>query len=229
MNDERKLDEFDMDKAAAELRAAAPVQRSGRKLSHSGQCAAFAALRNGAKYHAVAAVFDISETSVSNLAGCIDDDREPLEDLDGGLHDFNLTRGRSPERSRRYRHVAALFNHIGELEFKRRYYTPDIHERILAVQALPKSKPHRFKPNPHADQSKGLHDFGEKLWILVEWLPNPKDPSNAGWAWIESECNGFTGTNRWKGRELDAPGSKFTPYRTSTEALDGAKKVWEAY
>jgi hypothetical protein len=226
MDDKNKLEEFDIDKAAEELRAVAPPQRSGRKLSVPMQCAAFAALRNGAKYHAVAAVFDLSETSVSNLAGCVDDDRAPLEDLDGGIHDLSLSRGRNPERSQRYRWVKQQFNHWGEAEFKRRYYTPSIHARIMAVQALPKSTAHRFKPNPHADQFKGLHDLGSGPYILVDWLPNPHDPANAGWAWIESEPNGFTGENRWKGQELE-PSKPFRPYRTSKNALDGAKKSLE--
>lgn len=216
MNNEDNPSEFDMDKAAAELRAAGPPRRSGRKLSLEGQCAAFAALRNGAKFHAVASVFNLSETSVSNLAGCIFDDRPPVEDGDGGFHDLNLTRKRNPERKHRYLSVATEFDRLGELEFKRRYYTPDIHARVMQAQSKPKSN-NRYTPNPEAREFSGIHDFGEGLWIRVEWVPDL-----GGWLWIECYENGDIGANKWKGRD-----KSLAPYRTSKEAYDGADKYWK--
>jgi hypothetical protein len=222
MNDENKPLEFDIDKAVATLRAAAPIQKSGRKLSFTGKCAAYGALHCGAKPYAVAAVFGLSETSISFLAGCRTDDRAPLEDLDGGLHDLNLTRGRRGDRRPRYQDVATEFERLGEREFLRRYLTPSIYERIVAAQSQPKNTAHNFKPNPNADKLRGVHDFGEGLWIRVEWIP-----PDHGWAWCECEKDGDIENNRWKGRELDEPGKPFTPYRTSKDALDGAKKEYE--
>ena len=208
MSNEDKSHDFDIDKASAELRAVAPPRRGGRKLTLASQCAAFAALRAGANFNSVAIVFDLSETTVSNLAGCIHDDRAPIEDLDGGLHDINLTRGRAPDRTPRYRAVAQEFNRLGELEFKRRYYTPDIHERILAAQSKPKIPRNRLLGNFYAAEFKGVNEMPiGGVWVTIGWM-------NEFWGWADCSAKG--------GQQ----GPWHTPYRTSKDALEGAKKYW---
>jgi hypothetical protein len=230
MNNEDKPQEFDMDKAAEELRAVKQPSRGGRKLRLAEQCAAFAALRHGARAAAVASVFNLSETTVSNLAGCIDDDRAPIADLDGGLHDPNLTRGRDPERVQRYRAVAEEFNRLGEAEFKRRYYTPFFHELILAAQSKPRTPRHPPTADRYADDYQGVHEMPiGGVWIFVLWMDDADHayPKTPGWSWSTCEANGSpTAHTVWTGQELFDPHKKFTPYRTSKAALEGAQKYW---
>lgn len=214
------MSEFNINKAAEELQKRAQPRKGGRKLTFADQCAAFAALRQFAEFNGVAKVFNLSRTSVSYLAGCLTDDRAAFENTDGGIYDPNLTRNRMPDRQPRYRAVAVEFNRLGEQEFIRRYYTQRLHNLLLDAQPKPKLPQNRLPPNLQANTYAGVHDFGESLWIIIEYLPD------AGWAWCECEKDGDIGTNKWKGSEED-PSQPFEPFKTSNAALAHAKTIYE--
>lgn len=124
-------EEFDPLKAIEAMGAYYADKRRGPKLTFEGRCQVYAALHGGAPQVVVAKAFDLSPTTVSNIASCRDDDRIPVvvEVFDGQrIHSEthmspHLKRKRDPDRRPRYPEVAAEFEGMGEEEFIRRYYT----------------------------------------------------------------------------------------------------------
>jgi hypothetical protein len=133
------MTDFDPERALAKLRE--NNRRGGRKLSFEARCSAFAALYGGAKNMDVSRAFDLSPTSTSLLSGCLAYDpfaaRSELVMHDGALAEEKVirdhNRGRNPNRRSRYAEVAREFEALGETEFNRRYYTIDVHNRIIAA------------------------------------------------------------------------------------------------
>ena len=124
----------------------------GRKLTFREKCGAFAALYDGAKNNIVARAFGLSIQTVSKLSGCLDVDPEPYRlEYETGynkytgqphnpdvehpvkvFHDHN--RNRRPMRILHYQDVAREFQSMSPAEFNRLYYTPRIHDRIMAAK-----------------------------------------------------------------------------------------------
>ena len=116
-----------------ELARLAPAG-TGRKLSFDQKCAAYAALYNGVKLSIVAEVFNLSRTSVSNLAGCREDNRPQSTMTVGDYAETfpspSISKRAYKGRKPRYADIAAEFERLGEDEFTARYYTRAIAARI---------------------------------------------------------------------------------------------------
>jgi hypothetical protein len=131
------MSDFDPERALAKLRE--NNRRGGRKLSFVERCAAFAALYGGAKNMDVSRAFNLSPTSTSYLSGCLNFDpfasRTQLAMRDGAVVEEEITndhnQGRNPNRRSHYPDVAREFEALGETEFNKRYYTIDVHNRII--------------------------------------------------------------------------------------------------
>jgi len=130
MSEEAPFDPF---KALAELRKIAP-SRGGRKLAFDRQCSAYAALWNGIKLEVVMDAFRLSRTSVSNLAGCREDKRTEtvlsVGEFSETFPNPSLTARKYRERKARYTAVAREWNRLGEREFIRAYFTPQIYAEL---------------------------------------------------------------------------------------------------
>jgi hypothetical protein len=126
MNDDAPFDPF---AALAELRKIAPSVK-GRKLDLFRQCAAYAALWNGISPKIVAENFNLSLTSVSNLAGCREDKRTEttmtVGDYSETFPNPSLTKRKYRARKARYIAVAREWERLGEQEFIRVYFTAQI-------------------------------------------------------------------------------------------------------
>ena len=120
---------FDPKSDLAELRRIAPVG-AGRKVTFDRLCAAYAALWHGVKPTLVAETFRLSKTSVSNLAGCRNDNRTEttmeVGDLTETFPNPSITQRRYPQRKPHYQHIAREWTRLGEVEFLHAYYTPAI-------------------------------------------------------------------------------------------------------
>ena len=120
---------FDPKRALDELRRLAPAL-AGRKLTLERQCAAYAALWNGVKPEMVAVNFRLSRTSVSNLAGCRNDIRTEtiitVGDYSETFPNPSLTQRKHRDRRPHYPAVKREFDRLGEQEFTRVYFTPQI-------------------------------------------------------------------------------------------------------
>jgi hypothetical protein len=124
---------FDARAALDELTRLAPAVH-GRKLNQTMQCAAYAALWNGMSNKIVAEVFNLSLTSVSNLAGCRNDLRTEtiieVGDYSETHPSPSLTKRKYRARKARYLAVAREWDRLGADEFIRFYFTPQIAARI---------------------------------------------------------------------------------------------------
>ena len=115
----------------------------GRKLSFRDQCAAFGASYGGAANKVLTLAFNISPTTASNIAGCLEQDPSPtrtdLKMEDGQVTEYHWeedhNKRRNPNRSRRYEAVAREFEALGVEEFNRRYMTPDVFHRIAKARS----------------------------------------------------------------------------------------------
>ena len=132
-----------------EIRRLAESERTigGPKLSFAEQCAAFAALYDGAPNRVVRRAFGISAQTASKLAGCLEHDPDPYrrevvevttEDHRVEMiervtsHDHNDRR--NPARYRHYEPVAREFEALGADAFAARYLTPEIIDRLAAAR-----------------------------------------------------------------------------------------------
>ena len=106
MNDEP----FDPFKAGVALRRRYERQL-GPELTLAGRCEVYAALYQGAPQAVVARAFELSSTTVSHIASCRDDSREPVTfEVEGHTETHmvpHLDRKRDPDRKRHYPDVAA--------------------------------------------------------------------------------------------------------------------------
>ena len=134
-----------------EMRKIAELERTigGPKLSFAEQCAAFAAMYEGAPNRVVRRAFGISAQTASKLAGCLEHDPEPYrremvevitDDANRKVemverltaHDHNGRR--NPARFRHYEIVAREFEALGAEEFCHRYLTPEMVDRLTAAR-----------------------------------------------------------------------------------------------
>jgi hypothetical protein len=210
---------FNPESAVREL-AGAHHERTGRKLSFSDQCALFYAVMNRIPPRTVAKTFAVTMTTVSLIGGCLARDPRPrtVEMGDGSTwRNRDMNANRNPNRVKRYRRVANEFERLGEEEFARRYYTHDIHTRLMRVKhdIGNAARPGRG-PNLQADKHAGRHDFPD--WGVSYDIVVRDDPP--GW-YIEGESN--QGHFSW-GREQLRGAIGREPFASSTDALDG---IWE--
>ena len=126
-----------------EMRKIAEAERliGGPKLSFVEQCAAFAAMYEGAPNRVVRRAFGISAQSASKLSGCLERDPEPYRptfdkatDLVSGREAHDHNGRRNPARYRHYETVAREFEALGAEEFISRYLTPEMVDRIAAAR-----------------------------------------------------------------------------------------------
>jgi hypothetical protein len=213
------MDEFDPMKALVELHSGMP-NRAARKLSFPEKCGIFAALQrvpdpekstetktvffprtmSGAT---VCEAFDVTPTTVSLLTHC----------LTSGKH---------------YGEVAREFLRLGQLEFCRRYYTPDIHARLSkAKHAIEVTKP--YGPNPRADKySFKQHGTYAILgdWHRVDWMGEktfPENPEKRGWYYSVCQEDG-TMNEQWRWTGINGVYAEpLLPFETSTKAY---RKSW---
>src|SRR3974390_3345826 len=92
-----------------------PQLAYGRKLKFSEKCGILAALVQGARHQVIMKAFGLSRATVSQLATC----------LNKGAY--------------RYADVAREYHNFGAEEFRKRYYTEELHWRLMRVRnELPK-------------------------------------------------------------------------------------------
>jgi hypothetical protein len=189
------MSDFDPLRALAEGRidrAASPI----RRLSFVDQCGLFAA-RDMATRNVLADAFGVTKTTVSLIANC--------------------------QRSRaRYQAIARELARLGETEFARRYYTDEMHTRIMRLKHdRAEAHDHRTltAPNPLADKfsfHRHRHFLAGDVWHRVDWLETP----TPGWYAAYCDENGAP-LDKPFGAEVFGDGLQpITPYRTSAEAFD---------
>ena len=125
------------------LEALAGQTSSGRKLTFTQQCGAFAALYSGVRNQVVARAFGISVQCASFISGCLDNDPAPyrtiVKDVGNGVIEketimWDHNRNRKPSRRKRYEDVGREFEALGKDAFLARYYTPRVHNKIVLAQ-----------------------------------------------------------------------------------------------
>lgn len=125
-----------------------PPAVTAPKLTHEGHCQVYACLYMGIPQYIVAKAFDLSAPTVSLIAGCRQDRREPVTlSIDDGtrVHNEtngtrNLTRTRNLNRKPKYQAVEEEFESLGEPEFMRRYYTPHVDRKIMWAKSQIKTR-----------------------------------------------------------------------------------------
>ena len=126
-----------------EMRKIAESERTigGPKLTFAEQCAAFAAMYEGAPNRVVRRAFGISAQTASRLAGCLEYDPDPYRttfnkktDLVSGREAHDHNGRRNPARFRHYESVGREFEALGAEEFIHRYLTPEMVDRITAAR-----------------------------------------------------------------------------------------------
>jgi hypothetical protein len=190
------MSDFDPIKALAEARASYAPGVANR-LSFPDQCAIYAA-RKGAQRSVLAAAFGVTKSTVSLIA--------------------NSKPGRG-----RYHAVAREVERLGALEFDRRYYTDEIHTRIMRLKydrAEVGDNRTFTAPNPRADAYAFINRrafLAGDVWHRVDWLTVD---GAAGWYATYCDERGAL-LDKPFGKEVFGDGLQpITPYRTSAEAFD---------
>jgi|SRR5580693_1671335 hypothetical protein len=196
------MSDFDPLKALAEGRStetATPV----RRLSFPDQCGLFAA-RQTAQRSVLAAAFGVTKTTVSLIANCQKD-------------------------RARYGAIAREVARLGELEFARRYYTEDMHTRIMRLKherAEVGDDRRPLGPTPLA--SKFAHariasflapDYADRpTWFRIDWINN-------GWRFATCDPDGSNPSEYYGPHFVNPELDPEIGFRTSAEAYDMA---WES-
>jgi hypothetical protein len=122
-----------------------------RRLPFETQCAIFAFAYDGMPNRILARAFDVSQTTVSNITGCLERDPNPwrLEyatgpKADGTFHNPDLeppvrvpdnhNGRRNPNRSKRYDQVRREFEALGETAFYQKYLTKEAYRMVAAAR-----------------------------------------------------------------------------------------------
>jgi hypothetical protein len=209
---------FDPLEALAELHTGVP-NRTGRKLSFPEKCGIFAALRrvpDPAKSTpnktvwfprtispaTVSAAFDLTPSTVSLLTHCL--------------------------TSHRYGEVRREFERLGVLEFCQRYYTHDIHLRLMKAKRN-EEPAGPGGPNPKATRYsfkvfKAYAILGD--WHRIDWRgekPYPENPEKRGWYYSICLEDG-TMNEQWRWTGVNGVYAEdVQPFETSTKAY---RKSW---
>ena len=111
-----------------------PKPRNSPQLTHAGRCQVYALLYDGQRPDVVARLFGISHATVSHIGGCRNDNRvaTTFEMTPGHTETLGgpTIKHRNNNRKPRYQEVAAEFETLGEDEFKRRYFTESLWDRL---------------------------------------------------------------------------------------------------
>lgn len=134
-----------------------PQFNRGPKLTFAQQCGVYIMLHDNKIPQAIACqMFGLSRATVSAIAGCREDDRRAriIEFEDEASNktrseaigdDGHLTKRRYIARKQRYQRIADEFEYLGADEFRRKYYTPLIHERMQNLRRIMTDKTHFAK------------------------------------------------------------------------------------
>jgi len=225
-------DSFDPRKAFAEA-LEGQTTSGGPSLTFADKCAALCCLRGLMKRSVVMRAFGITGPTASYLANCVElPSLASLipEDETGRQHPLPQRRGYKTDRTKhygRYLDVAHEFNQLGEALFMQKYYTDEVHQRILRAKYLNEDKTKRGS-NPKADKyafdNHGPIRTNEGLF-RIEWRVSVHDPNKGGWFYNCTDENGEvplpTEQFPWRGQEtLNSELRQRTPFRTSAQALN---------
>jgi hypothetical protein len=125
-----------------------------RRLPFETQCAIFAFAYDGMPNRILARAFDVSQTTVSNITGCLERDPNPYrrEYKIGSYETFEGTKWRNPDieqpvtvpddhnarrnsnRSKRYDQVRREFEVLGETAFYQKYLTKECYRMVAAAR-----------------------------------------------------------------------------------------------
>jgi hypothetical protein len=190
--------------------------------------------RRTMKRSTICEAFGVNISTVARMAGCLEHDPQPfhrelaLEEgappvgmtpdeiaearhrgtMGGKIventipHDFN--KNRHPERQRHYPRVAAEFRALGPEEFRRRYYTEEIHLRLMAVKYRRDNEAALVARSrmidEHANDAAGLYKYSNdpdqpKLTFAVHWI------EGGGWT-VGSPDRPKPNLNRYRTSEM---------------------------
>jgi hypothetical protein len=201
---------------AVKVWAREPKHAYGRRLKFSERCNVMAALVEGARHVLIMKAFGLSRATVSQIATALN------------------------QGSQRYADVAREYRNLGPEEFRRRYYTEDLHWRLrrvaneapapgdIAVTHIgPDRRASKFS-YPNYGVVSVTDRYHETHHYRIDWL-RPKPEAAEGWyyAYCMDDRGTHDKSDPWTGRHLsdedyqadpDAP--DLQPCRTSSLAFD---------